>query len=366
MLDTAIKLITKIEENGFETYLIGGFVRDYLLGRKSSDVDIATSATPKEIREIFQGACLPGEDYGSVTVLYKNIRFEITTFRQESDYIDHRRPNKITYIKSLEEDLKRRDFTINTICMNKDKEIIDLLNGRCDLENKLVKSVLDPQEKFSSDVLRILRAIRFCTTLGFSLGEEEKEAIIQSKYLLKNLSYQRKKEELDKIFSSPNVMMGLSLIKELKLEKELELKNLNKVKPCSQMIGIWTKLEVDDIYPFSKNEKDMMKSIREILKKSPLDAYCLYQYGLYPCVVAGELCGIDKKEINEAYSALPISKQQDLDITTDEILEILNIPKGSILKKIYQGLIAGVLKGEIENTKDDLKKACVSLYHVLD
>ena len=117
MLDTAIKLLNKITDNGYEAYLVGGFVRDYLLDIKSSDIDVTTSATPKELMEIFNDACLPTNEYGSVTVMYNNTRFEITTFRKEQTYKDNRHPEEIIYIKNLNEDLLRRDFTINAICI---------------------------------------------------------------------------------------------------------------------------------------------------------------------------------------------------------------------------------------------------------
>ena len=126
MLEVALKLLEEITARGFKAYIVGGFVRDYILGINSNDIDITTSATPKDIKEIFEDSCLPSEDYGSVTVIKKGIRFEITTFRKEIGYIDNRRPAEIKYIDDLYEDLLRRDFTINTICMDEKGEIVDL------------------------------------------------------------------------------------------------------------------------------------------------------------------------------------------------------------------------------------------------
>ena len=125
MLEVALKLIEEITENGYQAYIVGGFVRDYILGIDSNDIDITTNATPKDIKEIFADSCLPSEDYGSVTVMKKGIRFEITTFRKEIGYIDNRRPASIKYIDNLYDDLLRRDFTINTLCMDANGEIID-------------------------------------------------------------------------------------------------------------------------------------------------------------------------------------------------------------------------------------------------
>ena len=130
MLQEALKLLKKITEHSYDAYIVGGFVRDYILGIESNDIDINTNATPKQIREIFEDSCLPSEDYGSVTVIFKGIRFEITTFRKELTYVNNRKPVEIEYINNLYEDLIRRDFTINTLCMDQDGKIIDMLEGR--------------------------------------------------------------------------------------------------------------------------------------------------------------------------------------------------------------------------------------------
>jgi len=219
MLNTALKLIKTIEEHGYIAYIVGGFVRDQLLGITSNDIDICTSARPSDIRNIFPNSCLPNEAYGSVTVVINNIRFEITTFRKEIRYLNNRKPIEFEYIDDLGEDLKRRDFRINTICMDKDSKIIDLLNGKDDLDKREINTVGDSIYKFSEDALRILRAVRFATNLNFSLSDEIKQAIIETKHYVRNLSYDRKKDELNKIFGSVNVRSGVSLLLELGLDK---------------------------------------------------------------------------------------------------------------------------------------------------
>ena len=365
MIEIALRVLKKIEEHGYNAYIVGGFVRDYLLERSSKDVDIATNATPKEIKEIFLDACLSNEDYGSVSVLYKKIRFEITTYRKDLSYQDYRRPASIVYVDDLLCDLERRDFTINAICMNQEKKIIDPMNGIYDLHHKLIRVIGDPQEKFQEDVLRILRAIRFATTLNFSLETQTREAILHTKHLLANLSLQRKKEELNKIFSNPNVMYGIELIKKLHLVEELELSYINKVKYCTQVIGFWTLLEVDDIYPFTRHEKKLMRDIRIVIKKGPLSKQMLYQYGLYICSIAGELVGTSKKDILEAYQSLPIYKRSDLDVSTSDILNFLNVPSGAFLNTLYVRLESLVLEKKVLNQKEKLLLACKQIYPVI-
>ncbi len=362
MLNTALKVLSIIEDNSYEAYIVGGFVRDYIMGIKSNDVDVTTNATPKELIKIFPNANIDNEMYGSVTVYFNNIRFEITTYRYENNYLDNRHPDEVRYVNDLSIDLKRRDFTINTICMDKFGNIKDLLNGRDDINNKIIKTVINPMDSFMLDSLRILRAIRFATTLDFELSSDVKEAIRQSKYLLENLSINRKKEELDKIFSSPNIEKGLKLIKEFELDGILGLKNINKVKECSQVMGIWTLLEVDDIYPFTRNELQLMRDIRRVVNDDPLSKYNLYYYGLYVCSVALEIKGISKDKIMDVYKGMVIHKRSDILIDSYDIMECLDIKEGPVLSEIWKELEKDVIDLKVVNEKKELISDVKKIY----
>ena len=208
MKEKALEVLKIFEDNGYIAYIVGGFVRDYILDRKTLDIDICTNATPKEIIEIFDCVKISDFSYGSVNIVYKKVKFDVTTFRKDIKYEDNRKPIKIKYISNLQTDLLRRDFTINTLCMNSKGEIIDLLNGRVDIENKVIKTVSNPRVKIKEDSLRILRAIRFATILDFDIESKTKKYIIKYGYLLEKLSGSRKKEELTKIFSSVNKEKG--------------------------------------------------------------------------------------------------------------------------------------------------------------
>ena len=361
MLDKALKFIKKIEDNGFEAYIVGGFVRDYLLGIESNDVDICTNAKPSDIRKIFKDHCLPNEDYGSV-VVNKNIRCEVTTFRKEISYIDNRKPVEYVYIDSLLEDLNRRDFTINTICMNKNKEIIDLLDGRRDLAKREINTVGKAIDKFSEDSLRILRAVRFATILDFKLSDEVKDAIIKTRHLLKNLSYQRKKEELDKIFGSIHVKYGVKLLIELGLDKELELANLRNIKSFDNLIGIWSLLDVKDIYPFTKNEKELIDNINQALLLDNLDSLVLYKYGLYVNSVAGDIKGLDKKTMTYKYEKLPIKDRNEIAISGNDIMKILDMEPGSYIKDIINDIEENVVLGKLNNNKEELEEYIIKTW----
>lgn len=362
MLEIALKLISEIEEHGFQAYIVGGFVRDHIMDIDSNDIDITTSATPKQIKEIFEDSCLPSEDYGSVTVIKKGVRFEITTFRKEIGFVDNRHPSEIRYIDNLKDDLLRRDFTINTICMNSNGEIIDLLDGRKDIDNKIIRTVGDARERFVEDAFRMLRAIRFATILDFDLDEEVISAIKEHRYLLLNLSFNRKKEELDKIFVSSHAEKGIKLLLDLGLDKYLELDKLNEITCTSSLIGIWSVLDVSDKYPFSSNEKELMNDVRSALKLNNLDAYSLYKYGLYVNSVAGEIKGIDIKEITDKYNRLVIQSKRDLAITSQDIMTVLNREPGSYLREIYDDIEKEVLYHRLENDAEKILEYIVEKY----
>ncbi len=362
MNETALKVLKKINSNGFLAYLVGGYPRDLYMGRESIDYDICTSATPMELKNIFGELILPTEQYGSVTLMIHNIRFEITTFRKDVKYLNNRKPVEIEYVNNLLEDLKRRDFTMNTMCIDKNGILIDLLNGKADINNHIIKTVGDADSKIYEDSLRILRAIRFATVLNFDLDAELKDAIINHKDLLKTLSYYRKKEELDKIFSCPNSAYGINLIKELGLDKELELSNIDKIVKTTYLIGIWAQLDVLDKYTFNKIERDTIISINELMNKDILDYNNLYKYGLYISTIVSEIKGIDKKIINERYNSLYIYNKTDIKIEAKEICSLLNKKPGKYLKNIFDDIEYKLVNKILKNDKEELSEYILKNY----
>ena len=341
MYNATLKILKTITDKGYEAYVVGGYPRDLYLDLNTADIDICTSATPKELKEIFKSIILPNNEYGSVTVIYRKIRFEITTYRIDIKYKNNRQPSKTKYTDDLLVDLKRRDFTINTLCMNYKGEILDLLGGKEDIENKIVRMVGNPKTRLKEDVLRILRAIRFATSLNFELEENLKKYIKKYGYLLKKLSYFRKKEELERIFSSPNASRGIKLIKELGLDKHLELTNIDKIVITSSLLGIWAQLGVLNIYSFSNYEKE--SKMAEVFR-------------IFVCTIIAEYRKIDKVLINNMYNELPIKSIKEIDISAQEICEILNREPGPFIKVVYNDLKDNILDFNLENNKDKIKK----------
>ncbi len=356
MLQKALEVLKIIEDNGYEAYLVGGYVRDYILGIESKDFDIATSATPKELQEIFKDVKVPFEKYGAVRLIYKKIYFEITTFRMDLEYLGNRKPSKIMYTDSLIIDLKRRDFTVNTLCMDKNGKIIDCLGTMGDVKNHVIKCVGDPYKKLSEDALRMLRAIRFATVLDFDISYDVKNAIIKNKNLLKEVSYFRKKQELNKIFASDNLEKGITILKELGLTEVLGLKIDKRIIKTSDPLGIWLQVNPCDKYQFTKNERHNLEAIKSILRDKKIEDKELYYHGTYICFIAAQILGIDEVKVYDRYDNLPIKSPKDIKITKKEIIDLLKLKDLSKIKVIFKDVEDKILSGDINNKKKDIIK----------
>ena len=345
-------ILSKIENHGFEAYIIGGYVRDLLVGKSSFDIDICTNATPKELIKIFPQSST--KNLGGIEFKIREYHFEITTYREEIKY-KNRKPIEYNYINNLVEDLKRRDFTINAICMNTKGEIIDLIDGTKDLANLKIKMIGDIKTKIKEDPLRILRAIRIATHLNFSLDSElYKELKKEYKRVLK-LSNTRIKEELDKILLSENPKKGLKLLEELGISKLLGL-TYNEITNVKNLEAMYAQIDIKYNLPFTKVERENIKIIKSILKKGDINKSTLYKHGILLTTVAGEILNINKKTINKMYKELPIKVRKDLNITPDEIVKILNIEYSSIVGKILNDLENLIISGKIKNKKKDIIK----------
>ena len=353
MKENSLKVLKRLVDNGYQAYIVGGFVRDYILNRESYDVDICTDATPKEIKEVFNEVSIPKFEYGSIYLKLQNIDYEITTFRKEIKYEHNRKPVEVEYIKDFKEDLLRRDFTVNTICMDKDGNIVDLLDGVSDLNKKLIRTIKDPDTVLKEDALRIIRAVRFATVLNFKLDEELKKAIINNKSLLQTLSYERKKEELTRILTSEYKEYGISLIKELGLKEDLEIDNLDKALLTKDILGMWIAIDSNNKYLVTKAEKSLKEHVYDMIKEG-INIYTMYRYGSYVTSVAAELQGLNRQEYLNKYEELPIKNIKDINITSEEICKSINLTNRKLLKDIYPRLEEDILTGKVVNEKDEI------------
>ena len=348
-----LNILKKIEKAGFKAYIVGGYVRDNILGVVSNDVDICTNALPVDIKKIFKLNKASNDDYGNVNIKVKKYNIDITTFRKENNYDKHS-PKSITYINDVKTDLKRRDFTINAILMDSNDNILDYYNGIKDLENKTIRCIGNTEDKLKQDPLRMLRALRLSIIYNFKIDDELLNFIILNKYLINEVSYYRKKEELDKILFCKNKLEGLKILKDLKLDKILEIK-FNNIKYSSDLLGMYAQMNYSDKYPFTKNEKDIIKKIKEILEYGMIDNNVLYKYGLYISSIAAEIMGMNYKDLYKKYKALPIKSRKDIKISLQSIVKLNNNCYNNI-NEIYKEIENNILNGKLKNKNRDIIK----------
>ncbi len=346
-------ILKRIEDEGYEAYIVGGFVRDKLLGKDSYDVDICTNARPMNLKDIFP-INQNSNGYGGFNLKIKRYNIDITTYRKEKKYVGHN-PSEVEYVNNLFEDIKRRDFTINSLCMDKNGNVLDILNAMDDLKSKIIKVVGDPDHKFSEDPLRMLRAIRFATVLDFDIDNDALESIKRNYGLVSKLSDERIKEEITKILSSPNYEKGLKLLRETKINEVIGMKQENDIVYCSDILGMFAQIDIKRIN-LTNTEMETVRVVKKILSKGSVDNFVLFNYGLYPSNVASEILNIKKSEVNKMYEKLPIKSMKDIDINGNEIMQLLNLKPGKEIGEIMLKVRNAILNNEIINKKSDIKK----------
>jgi tRNA nucleotidyltransferase (CCA-adding enzyme) len=388
----ALPILENIENAGFEAYFVGGSVRDYLLKKEIDDVDIATSATPEEIKEIFPKTIDVGIEHGTILVLFKGQTYEITTFRSESEYEDFRRPKNVTFIRSLYEDLKRRDFTMNAIAMDHEGKIIDPFLGLDAIKNNLLQTVGIAEDRFSEDALRMMRAIRFVSQLAFDIEEETFIALKSNGALLKNISIERKTKEFEKLLTGKNRQKAIELMIESKLHQflpglesmESGIKKLSQFN-CGKLmltemwvlllysLGIHSKASHSFLKDWRlSNQK--MKEVEKILafleKRLVQDweVLSLYQAGeaisisveKIKNVIHNELIDNHQAEIKTRYDSLPIKAREELAVTGRDLMVWASEPGGPWLKELLDKIEQGVLLHKVKNDKEAIREWLLS------
>ncbi|AQW22090.1 CCA tRNA nucleotidyltransferase [Lentilactobacillus curieae] len=388
--EQALPILRSIEAAGFEAYFVGGSVRDTIMGRKIHDVDIATSAYPEEVKKIFNRTVDTGIQHGTVMVLDHGNGYEVTTFRTESTYQDYRRPDEVTFVRSLKEDLKRRDFTINALALSEDGQVTDLFSGLDDMEHKLIRAVGEAEERFNEDALRMMRAIRFSSQLDFDIEPATEDAIHGHAYLLEKIAIERIHEEFVKMMLGTRPNLGLEKMIETKLTdyvpgfkaEHLALKKLLALDltPESE-IEVWTIFA----YVFGYNQSTTTKFMREwkssnqlteevarateLLTKvtaNKVDNLALYQAGEVAVIAAdhvAQIFGLDveTKVLINQYSKLQIKSKKDLALSAKNLLMENVYQPGPELGKVLQYLEENVVNNNLNNTYDDLLASAKAL-----
>ncbi len=243
MPDYAKKAVKVLNDNGFEAFVVGGCVRDGIMKKNANDWDMTTSAEPQQTLDAFKDyRTVPtGIKHGTVTVLIDSHPLEITTYRVDGEYTDNRRPDSVKFTRDIENDLSRRDFTVNAMAYNEQDGLVDLFGGSEDIENKIIRCVGNPDKRFREDALRIMRAIRFASTLGFEIEEKTAESIRKNRHLLKNISSERIRTELEKLLLGDSAEKILTDFSEVIFEIIPELKETeNTTQNCPYHIyNVW-------------------------------------------------------------------------------------------------------------------------------
>ncbi|MBT2690037.1 CCA tRNA nucleotidyltransferase [Bacillus sp. ISL-47] len=384
----AIPVLNKIESAGYEAYFVGGSVRDFLLDKEIADVDIATSATPEEMKSIFSKTLDVGIEHGTVVVLFNGIPYEVTTFRTEAEYLDFRRPSEVQFIRSLEEDLKRRDFTMNAIAMDRNGQLIDPFAGKKAIEDRVIRTVGNPEERFTEDALRMMRAVRFFSQLSFDIEKSTYEALSSLAHLLQKIAVERKLAEFEKLLAGKNRMKALKIIGETGLYRYLPQMSAFQRQLFSSADYHADMLTVEEMWGFLvclfginhsaaesflkgwKLPVKKIRKIRSILKwirfrsGNEWDGYSLYQAGKESFLSAERIRNVlqqtdlkrNTESLIELYNSLPIKQSSELQLTGYDLMDWFGKPPGAWIRAELEKAETAVLKGELKNSNESIRE----------
>ncbi|MCR5462889.1 MAG: CCA tRNA nucleotidyltransferase [bacterium] len=348
-LESSLEVLKILNNNNFDAFIVGGFVRDYLLNIKSNDIDLTSSATPSEVSKLFK--TIPtGIKYGTVLIDYNGFKFEHTTFRKDGLYNDSRHPEEIEFSKNILEDIKRRDFTINALLMDKDKNIIDYLDAKKDLDNKIIKTIGNPNDRFNEDALRMLRCISFVSKLGFDIEDGTYKSIYENKDLLRNVSIERIRIEFDKISNGCFRKKAWELFYKLKLNEifpnMLELKTYDVSIRDILIYNLVETGEISDFWMLSKQEiRNLNKCVN--LLKNGINNYNMFISGYTASIYALTYLKLDLK----LWDNLKIKSLKDLNINGNDLVDVVSKNKrGDCLNHLAKL----VIDGKVKNEKDEL------------
>ena len=372
LLAGAIKILEKLNEKGYEAYMVGGFVRDYQLGMEGKDIDITTNALPNVVQELFPNNFSKSLKFKTVNVREGDYVYEITTYRVDKSYKDHRHPESKVSL-SLKEDVKRRDFTVNAMCMDKDLHLIDYVGGINDLKLHILRCVGSPKRRFNEDALRMFRAFRFASRLDFKIDSETMEGIKSNANLVKYLSKERIRAELEETVEAPYFKSVLPLMIESGIFKSLpdvnealDLLNIS-YKPFTyidlMVLSSFLKGSVTEDLLFTKKERRFIEDsmfFMNLLKERRLTPFDIFDRDITALYEAQTALSLIKsspykvEDLDELVNNLPIKKAKDLNITGNDIKEALQIDDSKDIKEYIIELEKAVIYYRVENDTQKL------------
>lgn len=383
-------IIDTIEAAGYEAYYVGGSVRDTLLGLPIHDVDIATSAYPEEVKSLFNRTVDTGIEHGTVMILDHGTGYETTTFRTESGYQDYRRPDSVKFVRSLKEDLNRRDFTINALALKTDGTIIDYFDGLTDLKNHRIRAVGDPEKRFNEDALRMMRAVRFASQLNFKIDSETIAGIEHHGSLLTKIAVERIHVEFVKMLLGQWPAMGLDVFMETGLYQYCpdfkaysdQLDQLrNKLKSgLSDETAVWSLIaatfnlswqQINQLLKHWKSANQLIEDVQtatkavQAISTQSVDAWVLYQTGKELLVIANEVANklgessYETTALMAQYDALQIHSKKALAITGQDLMAA-GVKPGPQLGQALNYLERQVVDGQLTNQNQLLLNTAIN------
>nr|WP_217585455.1 CCA tRNA nucleotidyltransferase [Lentibacillus saliphilus] len=381
----AIGIIEQLHQQGHEAFFVGGCVRDWLLKRAIGDIDIATSASPEDVQRIFSKVIPVGIEHGTVIVRHEGESYEVTTFRVDGQYSDQRHPDSVTFVKSIVEDLKRRDFTMNALAMDHHGLIIDPFNGQSDIKTNLIRTVGDSRKRFSEDALRMIRGLRFSAQLGFTIEQTTLECMIEMKREVAHLAVERIRTEMEKFLSGAFIQTGVSYLDQTGIYKHLPVfkdhpgvfKLMMDLKTPLQSFAQFIAL-----CHFQRSDIPMNTWIREwkASNKTKHEAMALthaltyyHMHGLDQWFVYHlndkhiehfmtlvhilKLNDVTVQEIRQLKQTLQITSKHDLAINGHDLQQLFpELKPGPWLKEMLASIEKNVVMGTLMNHKNELKE----------
>lgn len=382
----AVHILEHLENHGHHAYFVGGCVRDVLLGRKLGDIDIATSAKPGQVQDLFEKVIPVGIEHGTVIVRYGRESYEVTTFRVEDGYSDNRHPDHVSFIDRIDLDLARRDFTINALAMDKTGKIIDLFGGKKDLQQKKIRAVGNGMERFREDALRIVRALRFSSQLGFSIDPDTMEAILACKALIGNVAIERITNELKKFFSGEFIQNGLCTLRETDIHRHLPIfdrhktlldklpDNMEPLNDFDEVIAMFHYLEpgisiTDWVRAWKcsnqiKQQAENLSASLTYYREYGLDNWFVYKADkalheklLHLIKLLFREKPLDITDFQRIYKGIPIHSRYDLKINGSDLIALFpDKNQGPWIKQLLEKMEKAVVIGRIKNDKSSLKE----------
>lgn len=366
--NAALNLIKELNDKGFLAYIVGGYVRDKVLNIISNDIDITTNALPSELMEFFDIKKSTANQYLSCVLSYEGFEFELTTFRMDLEYHDHRHP--ITAVaNNLEADLIRRDFTIDALVLDSEERIIDLFGGLDDIKNKQIKTIGNPYKRFDEDALRILRACYLASKLQFDIEKNTLNGMIENSKYLPLLSTERIFAELIKLLSYPGYKKGLTYLlksnaaKYFGFTKAIDYILKSDIKPSlDDLIVLSIYMHEAFAFKLTKMQEKTYNEAVQLAKDFNLGNEILYKYDIKAIKLANKIRAFlkeksfDEKEIDKLYDSLPIKDRKDIVLNSEQIIAITNKSQGPWLGQLISKIEMAIINGYLVNTKEEIIK----------